>query len=83
MAREGKENGEIRRKPIGLAEGGKNPRLNILDPEVFVDAKMLGDGVGGDEEAGKERDGNNLATKTGGNVDGKDEGKSGIRKKRK
>ncbi len=71
MARERKKNGQISRKPVGLAEGGKNPGLNILDPEVFVDAKMFPNGVDGDKEAGKERDGNNLAAKTGGNVDGK------------
>jgi len=36
---------EVGREPVGLTERGKWTILDILDPEVFVDPKALGDGI--------------------------------------
>ena len=32
-------------EPIGLAKSGKNSGLDVLDPEGFVEAEMLGNGI--------------------------------------
>jgi hypothetical protein len=45
MNGKGDENTKIGGEPIWLAEGGKNSGLDILNPQIFVDAEMFGNGV--------------------------------------
>ena len=52
--RDGEEKAKIGGQPIGLTKGGKDPGLDILDPDVFVDTKMLGDTKGSDGKTGQE-----------------------------
>lgn len=41
MKGKGKKNAEIGGEPVWLAESGKNPGLNILNPKMLINAKVL------------------------------------------
>ena len=58
-----------------MSQGGKNPGLNILNPNVLVDAEMLTNGVKTDEEAGNQGGVDNLMEKVGLDMNSQNEGK--------
>ena len=50
---------EIGRKPVGLAKSGEDTVLDILDPDIFINAHFFQDGVksgycGGGQNSGDE-----------------------------
>lgn len=78
----GEEDTKVGSQPIGLTEGGKDAVLDILNPGVFVDAKVLGDGVDGDKCSGDKRGVDDLAAEFDGKMGVKNEVKEDVTDKR-
>lgn len=62
------DNTEISCQPVRLTEAGKNPVLDILDPKVPVDTKVLQNAINGNKKTGKEGNIDNVFLKMGGEI---------------
>jgi len=51
---EGEKSNQVSGEPVGLAESGENPVLDILNPEMFVDTEVFKNAVDRDEGGGAE-----------------------------
>ncbi len=54
-----------------MTKAGKNPVLDVLDPKVPVDAKVLQNAINGNKKTGKKGDVDNVFLETGGEIGNK------------